>query len=106
MINKPNTYRPSSINKKKCKKCNKKKDISNFHKNGNYYRSKCKKCNNKEKSKRDKKDVEDLKNYYVVRKIKHILGNDFKPTKDLIDIYRLNIKLKRELNRWKSTKNT
>lgn len=91
---------------KTCNSCNKILDISNFHKNGNYYRNKCKKCNNKEKRKRDKNDVKGLKDYYVIKKIKHILGNEFTPEKDLIEIYRLNIKLKRELNKWKSTKNT
>lgn len=90
---------------KKCNKCNKIKDISSFHKNGKYYRLKCKKCNNEEKRKRDKKDVDDLKDYYVIKKIKHLFGKDFNPNKDLIEIYRLNIKLKRELNKWKSTKN-
>ena len=90
---------------KKCSKCFRILNIDNFHKNGNYYRTKCKKCNNREKSKRDKKDVENLKNYYVVKKIKHIFGKSFEPSNDLIEIYRLNIKLKRELNKWKSTKN-
>lgn len=96
----------SSLMNKKCSKCLKFFPISNFHKNGNYYRTKCKKCNNKDKSKRDKKDVENLKDYYVIKKIKHILGSDFTPEKDLIDIYRLNIKLKRELKKWNHTKNT
>lgn len=91
---------------KKCSKCFKTLNISNFHKNGNYYRTKCKKCNNKEKRKRDKKDVEQLKEYYIVKRIKSFLGNDFEIDIDLIEIYKLNLKLKRELNKWKNTKHT
>ena len=41
----------------------------------------------------------------AIKKIKNIFGKDFIPKKNLIDIYKLNIQLKRELKKWKTKKN-
>lgn len=97
---------------KKCSSCKKHFDLSNFYSNGKYLRSSCKKCEDKriyeykKKSetvkerdrKRSKVRVQKLPEEYV----KKLLKTE-KPTKELIELKRLEIQLKRELSKWKNT---
>lgn len=112
---------------KTCNSCNNILSISFFYRSSKgYLDSLCKKCrkeyskkwkkenpkkNKKHHQTRFKKDCENLTDFYVVNhlindKQKIIDYSNSEKHKDLISLYRENVKLKRELNKWKSTKNT
>jgi hypothetical protein len=100
------------MNTKICSKCKQIFELSCFYSNGKYLRSACKKCEDKriykykKKServkerdrKRSKIRVKKLPDEYVKKLLK-----TKKPTKELIELKKLEIQLKRGIKKWKNT---